>query len=140
MKIGDIVKVKETGKQAIIVEVENNLSYSTLSYNTYYVHTIGTRQLEWYDADELEELDFAFNDEEKALLRHIPEKYKWLVRGNTGNLRFYVERPTKCKGEWEQAENDNTEFAIIDGNLLPDMFDNIQFTKDAVPCEFRKFL
>lgn len=76
-----------------------------------------------------------FTEDEKAILRNLPEEYKYIVRESKEggeDLTLFPEKPTKGYYNWE-GKNWH---CIREFNHL---FQCIQFT-DTEPCEFRKYI
>lgn len=45
-------------------------------------------------------------DGEKAILRNLPKKYKWIARDKNNNLYLYVDNPCKIGDDWSSDEFD----------------------------------
>lgn len=77
-----------------------------------------------------------FTEDEKVILRNLPEQYKWIVRDeHTNLLRVYEHIPSKY------PEVSVWRFGGISYSLEPfkNLFQSIQWSDDE-PCEFRKYL
>ena len=78
---------------------------------------------------------WTFTEDEKAILRNLPEDYKWIARDKSVNkLYVYTSKPTKETRSWLSGTG-NICYLEVYGHL----FKNIQWT-DKEPCEFRKYL
>ena len=75
-------------------------------------------------------------DDEKVILRNLPEQYKWIVRdAYTDKLTVFEHLPSKY------TEVSVWRFGGISYSLSPfkKLFQSIQW-EDEEPCEFRKYL
>ena len=75
---------------------------------------------------------WSFTEDEKAILRNLPDEVKWIARDKTGWLQLFQEKPQKRNAIW--SEPNWTSFSLFDKT-----FQSIQWSDDE-PCEFRKFL
>lgn len=75
-----------------------------------------------------------FTEDEKAILRHLPEQYKYIARDKDNVLEIYTEKPYK-NYEWWISEK-GCVFHIV---IYEHIFKSIQW-EDAEPCEFRKYI
>ena len=39
-------------------------------------------------------------EDEKVILRNLPEKYKWIARDENGLIFLYAKKPSKCEYSW----------------------------------------
>lgn len=78
---------------------------------------------------------WVFTEDEKVILRNLPEDYKYIVRESKEggeDLTLFSEKPTKGYYNWEGKNwHCIREFSHL--------FQCIQFT-DTEPCEFRKYI
>ena len=78
---------------------------------------------------------WVFTEDEKAILRNLPDEFRWIARDEDDNrLYVYTDKPTKGYQSWL--------FCI--GNVIrltgfPHLFKTIKRSDDE-PCEFRKYL
>ena len=73
-----------------------------------------------------------FTEDEKVILRNLPEEYKYIARDMNDELYVYIEKPIK----------NNTNWFVFGSFWLPifeHIFQCIQWT-DTEPCEFRKYI
>ena len=75
-----------------------------------------------------------FTEDEKVILRNLPEKYKYIARDKDDCIAVYVGLPNKRSYDWND-ENDTCRLL----ELFNDIFQCIQWTDDK-PCEFRKYI
>lgn len=79
-----------------------------------------------------------FTEDEKVILRNLPNEFQWIARDKTcDGLFVYALKPTKSSLEW-----DNSEYGIGDVknlNIFKHLFESIQWSDDE-PCEFRKYI
>lgn len=75
-----------------------------------------------------------FTDDEKVILRNLPENYKWIARDEDRELYVYSDKPNKKTRSWNSSCYDTEEI-----NIYPHLFQSIQWA-DEEPCEFRKFI
>lgn len=74
---------------------------------------------------------WTFTDDEKVILRNLPDEYKWIARDKNNRLSIHFEKPIRYKNSWNG------------GGLLIDEFNHLfQSIKwaDTEPCEFRKYI
>lgn len=77
-----------------------------------------------------------FTEDEKVILRNLPEEYNYITRDDLSNRIFiFVDKPYKEDGEWT---NDKP-FNYLELRPFQHLFQCIQFT-DTEPCEFRKYI
>ena len=76
-----------------------------------------------------------FTEDEKVILRNLPEKYKWIARNENGELYIFTEKPAKYYEVW--IYNCATHHYRI--SMFTHLFQCIQWS-DTEPCEFRKYL
>ena len=47
-----------------------------------------------------ERKDPKITEDEKVILRNLPEKYKWIARDKNGLIFLYAKKPSKCEYSW----------------------------------------
>ena len=87
---------------------------------------------EWLNAEYVEQPKWKFTEDEKAILRNLPENYKWIARDSDGNIFVYEDRLRKASG----ALTDSSHHRLP---LFNHMFQTIKW-EDEEPCEFRKYI
>ena len=75
-----------------------------------------------------------FTEDEKVILRNLPNEYNWIARDENKSLYVYIEKPCKIEDIWDYGCNNS--FGI---DLFKHLFQTIQWY-DFEPCEFRKFI
>lgn len=78
-----------------------------------------------------------FTEDEKAILRNLPEQYRWIARDDDetmGELFIYAFKPSKFNGTWIFDKG-----SVTDLDNFKHLFQSIQWSNDE-PCEFRKYL
>lgn len=85
-----------------------------------------------------------FTEDEKAILRNLPKKYKWIARCNVCQiLSVFEDKPFKDDDYWKEKKSYGNGpvlvFGITGMNLFSHLFQCIQWEDDE-PCEFRKFI
>ena len=76
---------------------------------------------------------WTFTEDEKVILRNLPEKYEWIARDEDGHLCVYAEKPIKGTNWWW------LQVGHYHFNAYKHLFQSIQWS-DEEPCEFRKYL
>lgn len=86
--------------------------------------------------DETNDGQWTFSEDEKAILRNLSEKYKWIARNENNNLFVYEVKPAKnhVLGVWQVYINFCKSLKYY--NYL---FKTIKWTDDE-PCEFGKYI
>ena len=79
-----------------------------------------------------------FTEDEKVILRNLPEKYNWLIRGQGGDLFIFTSEPQKIDYYWETVNKGKDPYCEII-STFNHLFKCIQCS-DTEPCEFRKFI
>lgn len=75
-----------------------------------------------------------FTDDEKVILRNLPEEYKWIARDENGCLSVCDTAPIKLNyHEWGDS------LQVRNLKAFEHLFQSIQWA-DETPCEFRKFI
>ena len=77
-----------------------------------------------------------FTEDEKVILRNLPEKFTWLARDVDDDLTFFTEKPYKKNNYWGLK---STEIDYLYSPFKRHLFQSIQWSDDE-PCEFRKYL
>lgn len=75
-----------------------------------------------------------FTEDEKVILRNLPEEYQWIARDITNNLFVYDIKPYKSINYWSSPGGYTSSIVLFN-----DIFQYIQWL-DEEPCEFRKYL
>lgn len=75
-----------------------------------------------------------FTEYEKAILRNLPEEYKWIARDRDGDLMVYKGKPEKRSFCWGRRMTDFEMFSVFNH-----LFRSIKW-EDEEPCEFRKYI
>ena len=85
---------------------------------------------------------WTFTDDEKVILRNLPEEFKWIARDSNGQLCVYPEKPEKFDFSWSyDLKNGNKHYDITIAyvELFKHLFQSIKW-EDTEACEFRKYL
>lgn len=81
-----------------------------------------------------------FTEDEKAILRNLPEKYQYIARDNSGDLFVYYVKPLKNGDCWYPNYPDSrTLWNLSSFVFYNNIFKSIKW-EDKEPCEFRKFI
>ena len=83
----------------------------------------------------LEEIEERFTEDEKVILRNLPEKYKWIARDKYGYLQIAEIEPQKLEDEYVCYNV----WVCKHFNIYDHLFKSIKW-EDEEPCEFRKYL
>ena len=75
-----------------------------------------------------------FTEDEKAILRNLKDRWRWIARDGDGSLRLFCVEPEKLDTLWVTPRCDFTPFRCFDH-----LFQSVQW-KDDEPCEFRKYI
>lgn len=75
-----------------------------------------------------------FTEDEKVILRNLPDDFQWIARDESDWLYFYTTKPNKASIEWLVGTGYTANLRVLDH-----LFQCIQWT-DTEPCEFRKYL
>lgn len=75
-----------------------------------------------------------FTEDEKAILRNLPEFYKWIVRNKCGQLYISSDKPIKSDIDKCWVMHKICYFYIYEH-----LFKSIKW-EDEEPCEFRKYV
>lgn len=78
---------------------------------------------------------WVFTEYEKAILRNLPEEYKWIARDRDGGLNVYNVKPYKLDDCWGRKRISDFEMF----NIFEHLFQSIKW-EDEEPCEFRKYI
>ena len=126
--VGDKVKWESSDKPVTIVEITQD--------HTRLLIQLWNRAQTWVYEHELEpytEPRWTFTDDEKVILRNLPEKCKWIARDSCGGLYIFFEKPSKDDSDWDYDHD------ALDFERFEHLFQSIKWTDDE-PCEFRKFI
>lgn len=78
---------------------------------------------------------WVFTEDEKVILRNLPEVYKYIARDKDDQLYIYTKKPSKHSVEWWRDYMN-----IVCGiPMFNHVFQCIRWT-DTEPCEFRKYI
>lgn len=80
---------------------------------------------------------WTFIDDEKAILRNIPEEFNWIVRDKDNCLYIYSHKPRKGSHLWMYTKTEYLSSSSL--QLFNHLFQSIQWEDDE-PCEFRRYL
>ena len=75
-----------------------------------------------------------FTEDEKAILRNLPDEFRWIARDKSNQLWAYAFKPTKYYQHWSSGKGDE-----ISLEVFRHLFKSIQWSDDE-PCEFRKYI
>lgn len=76
-----------------------------------------------------------FTEDEKAILRNLPDEFRWIARDKSVNqLYVYNSKPTKENQIWLHSIGSSINF-----NIFPHLFKSIQWS-DEEPCAFRRYI
>ena len=79
-----------------------------------------------------------FTEDEKAILRNLPEQYNWIARDDDdeimGELFVYAFKPSKFNNTWIFDKG-----SVTDLGNFKHLFQSVRWS-DEEPCEFRKYL
>lgn len=98
-------------------------------------------QIKWHEEKlaklkaQKEKEKWNFTEDEKVILRNLPEGYKWIARDMNGGLYIFTEKPRKNNVDWLCNYMNN--FRGIP--MFQHIFQCIQWS-DTEPCEFRKYI
>ena len=73
-----------------LTDVDNALEFDIMK--VYKDYTL--KELLW------ERKDPKITEDEKVILRNLPEKYKWIARDKDGLIFLYAKKPSKCEYSW----------------------------------------
>ena len=76
---------------------------------------------------------WTFTEDEKVILRNLPEEYKWIARNARGDLFVYRLEPQKGKALYIGRGFHNS------FKTFEHLFQSVQWS-DEEPCEFRRYL
>ena len=80
-----------------------------------------------------EEPKWQFTEDEKSILRTLPEEYEWIARDEDNNLFIYIDKPIKKYDHWRNED------IFVNFIVYNHLFQSIKWT-DTEPCEFRKYI
>ncbi len=141
--VGDKVIYKDKNVVAEIVEIYPMLSLAKIRYEikehsemSEYTIVVNFEQIETYT-----EPCWTFTDDEKVILKNLPEKYKWIARDKDGSVLVSFSKPFKDEDE-DIWDIDDYEYGEVRSSYIwqfNHLFQSIKWT-DEEPCEFRKYL
>ena len=73
-----------------LTDVDNALEFDIMKVYKDYT----CKELLW------ERKDPKITEDEKVILRNLPEKYKWIARDKNGLIFLYAKKPSKCEYSW----------------------------------------
>ena len=80
-----------------------------------------------------EEPKWQFTEDEKSILRTLPEEYEWIARDEDNNLFIYIDKPIKKYDHWRNED------IFVNFIVYNHLFQSIKWI-DTEPCEFRKYI
>lgn len=107
----------------------NSGNYSAVKFCKDYDYKI-------YEFDDVilpDEPKWKFTEDEKSILRTLPEKYEWIARDEDNNLFIYIDKPIKEYDHWRNED------IFVNFIVYNHLFQSIKWT-DTEPCEFRKYI
>lgn len=121
----------EDGQEFYVTTYEKDVCKSEWEYNEFF-HNFYLSDLEHIILELVPQWEFT--EDEKVILRNLPNKFTWIARDRIGNELFvYTSKPTKSEQSWSCMDN----FIRLTG--FRHLFEPIQWSDDE-PCEFRKYL
>lgn len=154
----DMLKPIKLSKSKVKPDKNDDL-VDTLSYMKKHIKQLEPRyssvvttidDVEWSDEEQIKwheeclkelkkkqlEKKWNFTEDEKVILRNLPEEYSWIGRDNlSGRIYIFVDKPHKEDGKWT---NDKA-FNYLELRPFQHLFQCIQWT-DTESCEFRKYI
>ena len=93
-KVGDKVKVKGFNEIATVCEIEPD--DEPIYYNVKFDDKdLGTTWIEESILEPCTEPQWAFTDDEKVILRNLPDEFKWIARDSDDYLAIFTTKPRK---------------------------------------------
>lgn len=80
---------------------------------------------------------WVFTEDEKVILRNLPDEFQWITRDESGWLYMFGIKPIKGEHQWWHKSKSRRDAKNL--NILKHLFQSIKWTDDE-PCEFRKYL
>lgn len=80
---------------------------------------------------------YKFTDDEKAILRNLPQKYKYIARDKNGCLYIYKHKPTKLERDYRFEPINPFHFEQL--KLFSHLFKSIDWSNEEA-CEFKKYI
>ena len=75
-----------------------------------------------------------FTGDEKAILRKVASRWRWIARDDDGMLNLYDKKPYKISDMWGFSPHNFTSFSCF-----RHIFQSVQWEDDE-PCEFREYI
>ena len=72
--------------------------------------------------------ELTITEDEKAILRNLPEKFKWIARDENGKLCIYRNKPGRLQRVWSGEEDGEDDFEYL--NLFNHLFQMIRWEDD----------
>lgn len=69
--------------------------------------------------------EIKLTEDEKVILRNLPERFKWIARDKKGNLFVYCNEPFRREGAWVPVEFDEDEWEHV--SIFPHLFQSIKW-------------
>ena len=79
---------------------------------------------------------WTFTEDEKVILRNLPERFKWIGRQNDNTLLVYEDEPFKVGSCWNKGSL-LSNYLYLEG--FEHLFQSVKWT-DSSPCYFRNYL
>ena len=121
------------GKDGDLKDDESEVVSSLMFYNARWEHT-GTDDND-YDIVAVYELsevwkreELTLTEDEKAILRNLPEKFKWIARDENGKLCIYRNKPGRLQRVWSGEEDGEDDFEYL--NLFNHLFKMVKWEDD----------
>lgn len=98
------------GKDGDLKDDESEVVSSLMFYNAHWEHT-GTDDNDYdivavYELNEVwKREESTITEDEKTILRNLPDKYEWIARDGDGELYIYTEKPHKTADYWGLVTN-----------------------------------
>lgn len=126
------MKERKLGKECKIVVIDD-MTFSV------------DEQIEWLEKSlaelkaQKEKDKWQFTEDEKVILRNLPEKYTWIARDNNGGLFVFTTKPNKREPETGLWRIETSVEYFYSLSAFEYLFQCIQWS-DTEPCEFRKYI
>ena len=121
------------GKNGHLKDGESEVVSSLMDYNAHLEH-IGNEHsvFDIVAVYELKEVwkreELTITEDEKAILRNLPEKFKWIARDENGKLCIYRNKPGRLQRVWSGEEDGEDDFEYL--NLFNHLFQMISWEDD----------
>lgn len=97
-------KFRFVGKYDILLDSEGNGAHTLNSYDKSLLSDNGAKPLDIVAVYELNEVwkreEPTITEDEKVILRNLPETCKWIARDRDGGLFVYPGKPSKAANAW----------------------------------------